>query len=99
HWGGIAAARRRIGQLQARAGEYDQATRTLAGVLDMVRQSRDVIGEGHLLCNLAEVNAMARRHDVARQYYEQALATREGIMDHAGAAWVRVALAEVLTRM
>ncbi|MFI9387408.1 AfsR/SARP family transcriptional regulator [Kutzneria sp. NPDC052558] len=97
--GGIAHTQRRIGQLQAQAGEYDQATRTLGEVLEMVRQNRDVIGEGHLLCNLAEVNAAARRYDLARLYYEQALARRENIMDHAGAASVRVALAEVLTRL
>lgn len=97
--GGIAHTLRRIGQLQAQAGEFEQATRTLTEVLEMVRHSRDVIGEGHLLCNLGEVSAAAHRFDLARLYYEQALTARENILDHAGAATVRVALAEVLTRL
>lgn len=97
--GGVAHTLRRIGQLQSMSGDHANATRTMADVLEMVRHARDVIGEGHLLCNLGEVNAAAGRYDQARGFFEQALALREQIMDHGGAAAVRLELARILVRL
>ncbi|WP_367127269.1 BTAD domain-containing putative transcriptional regulator [Saccharothrix sp. HUAS TT1] len=91
--GGVATAMRRIGQVQSHRGEHARAERTLEEVLEMVRANRDVIGEGHLLHNLGEVNAAAGRHDAAGDYFGQAIAVRERIMDHEGAAVVRRDLA------
>jgi DNA-binding SARP family transcriptional activator/tetratricopeptide (TPR) repeat protein len=96
--GGVARALRRLGQVQSRSGAHDQAERTLAEVLGMVRRSRDVIGEGHLLFNLGEATAAAGRYDVARRWFAEALEVRETIMDHRGCAAVRTALADVLVR-
>jgi hypothetical protein len=59
----------------------------------MVRHSRDVIGEGYALVSLGEVNAAAGRPDQARVFFQQALTLREQIMDHSGAAAVRLELA------
>ncbi|MGB3438872.1 MAG: BTAD domain-containing putative transcriptional regulator [Actinophytocola sp.] len=97
--GGVARALRRLGQVQSRSGAHDDAEVTLVEVLAMVRRSRDVIGEGHLLFNLGEATAAAGRLDVARGWFEQALEIRETIMDHRGCAVVRTALADVLARM
>jgi DNA-binding SARP family transcriptional activator/tetratricopeptide (TPR) repeat protein len=97
--GGIAHTLRRIGQVQSRSGEHEEAARTLVGVLEMVRRSQDVIGEGHLLHNLGEIHVAAGRLDVARDYFEQALALRESFLDDRGAAAVRVDLAGVLARL
>lgn len=96
---GIPHALRRIGQVQVRAGRYDDALATFTRVLGMVRESRDVIGEGHLLRNLGEVSALLGHDGDARAYFEQALAARERIMDHVGAAAIRVDLAPVLARL
>jgi DNA-binding SARP family transcriptional activator/tetratricopeptide (TPR) repeat protein len=93
---GEAHAQRRAGQVLLRRGEHAQAERTLTGVLEMVRRSRDVIGEGHLLRNLGEVHEASGRYEQAREAYEQALAVREQIMDHGGAAMVRLDLARLL---
>jgi tetratricopeptide (TPR) repeat protein len=84
--------------MELQRGEHDRAERTLTGVLSMVRRSRDVIGEGHLLRNLGEVHWAAGRYDQARRAFEQALAVREQIMDQGGAAAVRLDLARLLAR-
>ena len=97
--GGIAHTLRRIGQVSSLSGEHGLAAETLLEVLAMVRRSRDVIGEGHLLRNLGEVCRAAGWYARARDYFEQALEVREAIMDHGGAAAVRVDLAEVLVRL
>jgi DNA-binding SARP family transcriptional activator/tetratricopeptide (TPR) repeat protein len=90
---GAAHTLRRIGQFQQQAGEFETAAATLAEVLAMVRHSRDVIGEGYVLVSLGEVNAAAGRPDQARIFFQQALTLREQIMDHSGAAAVRLELA------
>lgn len=97
--GGQARALNRIGQLQAQSGEYDDAARTMQRVLEMVRDSRDVIGEGHLLRHLGQVHASAHRYPQARGFLEKAVAVRERILDHAGAAAVWVELADVLLHL
>ncbi|MBQ1076197.1 tetratricopeptide repeat protein [Micromonospora sp. C31] len=96
---GEARALRRAGQVQLQMGEHAEAERTLTGVLDMVRHGRDIIGEGHLLRNLGEVHAAAGRHAQARDAFERALTVREQIMDHGGAALVRLDLARLLARV
>jgi len=96
--GGVARALRRLGQVRSRSGAHDEAERTLVEVLAMVRRSRDVIGEGHLLFNLGEVTAAAGRYDDARRWFTEALEVRETIMDHRGCAVVRTALADILVR-
>ncbi len=97
--GGAMHTLRRIGQVQVRAGEHAEAARTLRQVLDMVRDSRDVIGEGHLLRDLGEVSVALGRDAEARSYFEEALVVRERILDHGGAAGVRLELARVLARL
>ncbi|WP_331969907.1 AfsR/SARP family transcriptional regulator [Actinophytocola sp.] len=96
--GGVARALRRLGQVQFRSGAHPDAERTFTEVLAMVRRSRDVIGEGHLLFNLGEVTAAAGRLDLASRWFEKALEIRETIMDRHGCAVVRTALADVLMR-
>ncbi|WDZ83442.1 AfsR/SARP family transcriptional regulator [Micromonospora cathayae] len=95
---GEAHALRRAGQVLLQRGEHAQAEQTLTGVLEMVRRSRDIIGEGHLLRNLGEVHAATGRYEQARDAFERALAVREQIMDHGGAAVVRLDLARLLVR-
>lgn len=97
--GGIAHSLRRVGQVQSLWGDHEQALRTMQEVLDMVRRSRDVIGEGYLLRNLGEVSAAAGRDEQARGYFDAAIEVRERIMDLAGAAEVRLDLASVLIRL
>ncbi|WP_246002334.1 AfsR/SARP family transcriptional regulator [Allorhizocola rhizosphaerae] len=96
--GGEAQALRRVGQVLAQRGEHEEAERTLTEVLEMVRRTGDVIGQGHLLHNLGEVNAEMGRVEQARGFFDQALAIREQIMDHGGAAVVRLGLASLLQR-
>ncbi|GGM09128.1 AfsR/SARP family transcriptional regulator [Micromonospora yangpuensis] len=95
---GEAHALRRAGQVLLQRGEHAQAEQTLAGVLTMVRRSGDIIGEGHLLRNLGEVHAATGRYEQARGAFERALAVREQIMDHGGAAAVRLDLARLMAR-
>jgi tetratricopeptide (TPR) repeat protein len=94
--GGIPHTLRRIGQFQAMSGEYETAAATMTEVLGMVRRTRDVIGEGYVLCSLGEVNAAAGRPDQARTFFQQALTLRERIMDASGAAVARFELARAL---
>jgi DNA-binding SARP family transcriptional activator/tetratricopeptide (TPR) repeat protein len=94
--GGQARALRRVGQVLLQRGEREEAERTLTEVLGMVRDNGDVIGEGHVLRNLGEVNADLGRGGRAKELFERALAVREQIMDHGGAAIVRLDLARLL---
>ncbi len=94
--GGQAHALRRVGQILLQRGEHDEAQRTLTAVLAMVRDIGDVVGEGHLLRNLGEVSIVGGRVEEAREFFHQALAVREQIMDHGGAAVVRLDLARLL---
>jgi DNA-binding SARP family transcriptional activator/Tfp pilus assembly protein PilF len=96
--GGQARALRRVGQVLQQRGEHEEARRTLTGVLEMVRASGDVIGEGHLLRNLGEVSADQGRYEQAREFFDRALAVRQQIMDHGGAAIVRLDLARLLAK-
>ena len=96
--GGQARALRRVGQLLQQRGEHEEACRTLEDVLEMVHGSGDVIGEGHLLRNLGEVTADMGLYPRARGYFDRALAMREQIMDHGGAAIVRLDLARLLAK-
>jgi DNA-binding SARP family transcriptional activator/tetratricopeptide (TPR) repeat protein len=97
--GGQARALRRVGQVLLQRGEHESAERTMTEVLGMVRGTGDLIGEGHLLRNLGEVNAEMGRHEQAKGLFAQAVALREQIMDHGGAAVVRVDMARLLDRM
>jgi DNA-binding SARP family transcriptional activator/tetratricopeptide (TPR) repeat protein len=94
--GGQARALRRVGQVLLQRGEGEEAERTLTQVLAMVRESGDLIGEGHLLRNLGEVNTDLGRYEQAKEFFDRALAVRERIMDHGGAAIVRLDLARLL---
>ncbi|WP_432828490.1 AfsR/SARP family transcriptional regulator [Dactylosporangium sp. CA-092794] len=96
--GGEAQALRRVGQVLTQRGESAEAERILDKVLGMVRQSGDVIGEGHLLRNLGEVNADMGRFQEAKDLFVRALAIREQVMDHGGAAVVRLDLARLMDR-
>jgi DNA-binding SARP family transcriptional activator/tetratricopeptide (TPR) repeat protein len=96
--GGEAQALRRVGQVVAQRGELEEAERILDKVLQMVRLSGDVIGEGHLLRNLGEVNAEMGRFQEAKDLFLRALAVREQVMDHGGAAVVRLDLARLMGR-
>lgn len=94
--GGEARTLRRAGQLQQGQGAYAAAVRTFTEVLELCRDTGDVIGEGHLLRDLGHVHADMAREQAARGFYGQALAVREQIMDHGGAALVRLDLARLL---
>ncbi|MDX3852320.1 AfsR/SARP family transcriptional regulator [Streptomyces sp. AK02-01A] len=96
--GGLSRALRRVGQVLLQRGEHEQSERTLTEVLAMVRASGDIIGEGHLLRNLGEVKASVGHFEEARNLFERALAIREQIMDHGGAAVVRLDIARLLHR-
>ncbi|MFY1638248.1 AfsR/SARP family transcriptional regulator [Solwaraspora sp. WMMB335] len=96
--GGEAQALRRVGQVLAQRGESAAAERILDKVLRMVRDSGDAIGEGHLLRNLGEVNAEMGRVQEAKELFVNALAIREQVMDHGGAAVVRLDLARLMAR-
>jgi tetratricopeptide (TPR) repeat protein len=93
---GSAHTLRWIGVFQLRSGDFETAAATLGEVLAVVRDSRDVIGEGYALVSLGEVNAAAGRPEQARAFFQQALTLRERIMDHSGAAAVRLELARTL---
>ncbi|MFF2194309.1 BTAD domain-containing putative transcriptional regulator [Streptomyces sp. NPDC058157] len=95
--GGQARTLRRAGQLQQGQGEHERAVRTFIEVLELCRDDGDVIGEGHLLRDLGNAHAELGRREAARGFYAQALTVREQIMDHAGAALVRLDLARLLS--
>ncbi|MEV6959823.1 BTAD domain-containing putative transcriptional regulator [Streptomyces sp. NPDC051207] len=94
--GGEARTLRRAGQLQQGQGAYAAAVRTFTEVLELCRDSGDVIGEGHLLRDLGHAHTEMGRRQEACGFYAQALAVREQIMDHGGAALVRLDLARLL---
>ncbi|MFH9011605.1 AfsR/SARP family transcriptional regulator [Streptomyces sp. NPDC017943] len=95
--GGEARTLRRAGQLQQGQGRHEDAVRTYTEVLELCRDHGDVIGEGHLLRDLGHANAELGRGEAARGFYTQALTVREQIMDHGGAALIRLDLARLLT--
>ncbi|WP_371676012.1 BTAD domain-containing putative transcriptional regulator [Streptomyces sp. NBC_01276] len=95
--GGQARTLRRAGQLLQGQGEHERAVTTYTEVLELCRESGDVIGEGHLLRDLGHAHAEMGRCEAARGFYAQALSVREQIMDHGGAALVRLDLARLLT--
>ncbi|MEW1636961.1 BTAD domain-containing putative transcriptional regulator [Streptomyces sp. NPDC093801] len=95
--GGQARTLRRAGQLQQGQGEHERAVRTFIEVLELCRDDGDVIGEGHLLRDLGNAHAELGRREAARGFYAQALTVREQIMDHGGAALVRLDLARLLS--
>ncbi|MET7400246.1 BTAD domain-containing putative transcriptional regulator [Dactylosporangium sp. NPDC005572] len=97
--GGQAQALRRMAQLLAQRGESAQAEQILAEVLGMVRRSGDVIGEGHLLRNLGEVNAEMGRFAQAQKMFIRGLTIREQVLDHGGAALIRLDLARLMDRI
>jgi DNA-binding SARP family transcriptional activator/Tfp pilus assembly protein PilF len=97
--GGQAQALRRLAQVLAQRGDSAQAEQILAEVLGMVRRSGDVIGEGHLLRNLGEVNASMGRFTQARELFVRGLTVREQVLDHSGAALIRVDLARLMDRI
>ncbi|MFD3694549.1 BTAD domain-containing putative transcriptional regulator [Streptomyces sp. NPDC058646] len=94
--GGQARTLRRAGQLFQGQGEHERAVRTFSEVLELCRDGGDVIGEGHLLRDLGHAYAEMGRGEAARGFYAQALSVREQIMDHGGAALVRMDLARLL---
>ncbi|MHC0433609.1 AfsR/SARP family transcriptional regulator [Streptomyces sp. O3] len=96
--GGQARTLRRAGQVLSQRGEYAEAQRTLSEVLELCRRTGDVIGEGHLLRDLGQLHSGQGRYEQARGHFEQALAIRERIMDHGGAAVVRLDMAGMLAR-
>ncbi len=96
--GGQARTLRRVGQVLLQRGEHEQAERTLSEVLQLCRRGGDVIGEGHLLRDLGQVHTGLGHFEKARGYFDRALAVRERMLDHGGAAVVRVDLARLLGR-
>ncbi|MGV9316797.1 AfsR/SARP family transcriptional regulator [Streptomyces sp. NPDC003691] len=94
--GGQARALRRAGQLQQQQGELGRAVATFTEVLELCRDSGDVIGEGHLLRDLGLAQARMGQDAAARDCLDLALGIRERIMDHGGAALVRLDLAKLL---
>lgn len=94
--GGQARALRRAGQLQQQQGELGRAVATFTEVLELCQDSGDVIGEGHLLRDLGLAHARMGQDAAARDCLDLALGIRERIMDHGGAALVRLDLAKLL---
>ncbi|MDB1090208.1 BTAD domain-containing putative transcriptional regulator [Streptomyces sp. ACA25] len=97
--GGLARAMRRVGQVLLQRGDHEQAEQTLTEVLRLCRHSGDVIGEGQLLRDIGQVHAVRGRYGEARSFFDRALSVREQIMDHGGAAVIRLDLARLLGRM
>ncbi|MFJ5810820.1 AfsR/SARP family transcriptional regulator [Streptomyces sp. NPDC093093] len=94
--GGEARTLRRAGQLSQSRGEHERAVRTFTEVLELCRASGDLIGEGHLLRDLGHAHVEMGRGEAARGFYAQALSVRDQMMDHGGAALVRLDLARLL---
>ncbi|MGW6833424.1 AfsR/SARP family transcriptional regulator [Streptomyces sp. NPDC054949] len=94
--GGEARTLRRAGQLSQSQGEHERAVRTFTEVLELCRASGDLIGEGHLLRDLGHAHVEMGRGEAARGFYAQALSVRDQMMDHGGAALVRLDLARLL---
>ncbi|MGI5446181.1 AfsR/SARP family transcriptional regulator [Streptomyces sp. CA-243310] len=94
--GGEARTLRRAGQLSQSRGEHEGAVRTFTQVLELCRSSGDLIGEGHLLRDLGHAHVEMGRGEAARGFYAQALSVRDQMMDHGGAALVRLDLARLL---
>ncbi|MFI5982181.1 AfsR/SARP family transcriptional regulator [Streptomyces sp. NPDC051555] len=95
--GGQARTLRRAGQLLQSQGEHEGAVRTFTEVLELCRDTGDVIGQGHLLRDLGQAHAELGRDAAAVAFFDQALSVREQIMDHGGAALVRLDLARLLS--
>ncbi|EST38314.1 hypothetical protein N566_08120 [Streptomycetaceae bacterium MP113-05] len=93
--GGRARTLRRVGQLLLERGEHDLAVLTFTEVLELCRDSGDVIGEGHLLRDLGHAFTLRGRPDRAVDFYDRAIAAREGIMDFSGGALARLDLARL----
>lgn len=64
----------------------------------MVRDDGDVIGEGYILHDLGRVHVHLGELTEAASYFARALSVREDILDQAGAASVRVDLADLSLR-
>ncbi|MFD5544259.1 tetratricopeptide repeat protein, partial [Streptomyces sp. NPDC127079] len=96
--GGQARVLQRAGQLHLYRGQPGDARKALTEGLSMVRDDGDVIGEGYLLHDLGRVHARLGELTQAAAYFNRALAVREGILDQAGAASVRVDLADLSLR-
>lgn len=93
---GQTLALRRLGQMLMYQQQYEAAERTLLEVLSMVWASGDLVGEGYVLHDLGRVNAHLHRVEQAVQYYSQSARIRERILDHSGAAAVRVDIVAIL---
>ncbi|MFJ8156274.1 BTAD domain-containing putative transcriptional regulator [Streptomyces sp. NPDC094468] len=96
--GGQARVLQRAGQLHLHRGQPGDARKVFTESLSMVRDDGDVIGEGYLLHDLGRVHARLGELTQAVSYFNRALAVREGILDQAGAASVRVDLADLSLR-
>ncbi len=70
---------------------------TFTEVLELCRDSGDVIGEGgHLLRDLGHAFVLMGRPDRATYFFDRAVAAREQIMDFGGGALARLDLARLL---
>jgi DNA-binding SARP family transcriptional activator/tetratricopeptide (TPR) repeat protein len=86
----------RLGENLMRQHKYEEADLVLGTVLDLVRGQGDLEGEGIVLVALGKVRFRLGRHADARQLLRGSIAVRERIMDHVGAARVRLDLAPML---
>ncbi|MFJ2172732.1 AfsR/SARP family transcriptional regulator [Streptomyces sp. NPDC087851] len=96
--GGQARVLQRVGQLLLHRKQFEGARKVLSEGLCMVLEDGDVIGEGYMLHDLGRVHMGLGELDDAAAFFDRALALREGIRDHAGAASLRVDLAALSLR-
>lgn len=85
-----------LGENLMRQRRFDEADLVLSTVLELVRALHDVEGEGIVLHHLGVVRGKLGRREEARQLLRAAIGAREQIMDHLGAARVRLDLAPML---
>ncbi|HEU5472906.1 MAG TPA: BTAD domain-containing putative transcriptional regulator [Actinophytocola sp.] len=86
----------RLGDNLMRQRRFEEADLVLGTVLDLVRDLDDLMGEGMVLHTLGLVRVRLGRRAEARQLMLAAIGVRERIMDHVGAARVRLDLAPLL---
>jgi tetratricopeptide (TPR) repeat protein len=85
----------RLGEAMRQQRQFEEAELIMSTVLEMVRRTRDTVGESHALHALGVIAARLGRPEEAERSLRAAVAIREQALDHAGAAWVHLDLARL----
>jgi DNA-binding SARP family transcriptional activator/Tfp pilus assembly protein PilF len=86
----------KMGQVLLRQRRLEEADLVLGAALELVRANHELVGEGYVLYALGLTQAKLGRRAEARESLRQAVELRERILDHVGAAKIRVDLAPLL---